>query len=105
VVNIVHSLVLLFGHHTHSTDNWKKKTEWSAAVRLWLGMSDVPVGMSDVPIAITSVQNGFTFVNMTGYAHSTYQTSVKHSIISSCCSTAPWGPRPPHFSRLHDHTL
>jgi hypothetical protein len=20
-------------------------------------------------------------------------------------STAPWGPRPPHFSRLHDHTL
>jgi hypothetical protein len=19
--------------------------------------------------------------------------------------TAPWGPRPPHFSRLHDHTL
>jgi hypothetical protein len=19
-------------------------------------------------------------------------------------STAPWGPRPPHFSRLHDHT-
>jgi hypothetical protein len=20
-------------------------------------------------------------------------------------STAPWGPRPPHFSRLHNHTL
>jgi hypothetical protein len=20
-------------------------------------------------------------------------------------STAPWGPRTPHFSRLHDHTL
>jgi hypothetical protein len=20
-------------------------------------------------------------------------------------STAPWGPRPPHFSRLHDHTF
>jgi hypothetical protein len=20
-------------------------------------------------------------------------------------STAPWGPRPPHFSRLHDHIL
>jgi hypothetical protein len=20
-------------------------------------------------------------------------------------STAPWGPKPPHFSRLHDHTL
>jgi hypothetical protein len=20
-------------------------------------------------------------------------------------STAPWGPMPPHFSRLHDHTL
>jgi hypothetical protein len=19
-------------------------------------------------------------------------------------STAPWGPRPPHFSRFHDHT-
>jgi hypothetical protein len=20
-------------------------------------------------------------------------------------STAPWGPRPPHFARLHDHTF
>jgi hypothetical protein len=20
-------------------------------------------------------------------------------------STSPWGPRPPHFSRLHDHTF
>jgi hypothetical protein len=20
-------------------------------------------------------------------------------------STAPWGPRPPHFSRIHDHTF
>jgi hypothetical protein len=25
-------------------------------------------------------------------------------IFFSYGSTAPWGPRPPHFSRLHDHT-
>jgi hypothetical protein len=28
-----------------------------------------------------------------------------HSSIFFNGSTAPWGPRPPHFSRLHDHTL
>jgi hypothetical protein len=26
-------------------------------------------------------------------------------IVSPNGSTAPWGPRPPHFSTLHDHTL
>jgi hypothetical protein len=26
-------------------------------------------------------------------------------IFFSIVSTAPWGPRPPHFSRLHDHSL
>jgi hypothetical protein len=27
-----------------------------------------------------------------------------YSSSSSNGSTAPWGPRPPHYSRLHDHT-
>jgi hypothetical protein len=27
------------------------------------------------------------------------------AIFFSNGSTAPWGPRPPHFSRLHDHTF
>jgi hypothetical protein len=31
------------------------------------------------------------------------QTSYS-SFFFSYGSTAPWGPRPPHFSRLHDHT-
>jgi hypothetical protein len=26
-------------------------------------------------------------------------------IFFSNGSTAPWGPKPPHFSMLHDHTL
>jgi hypothetical protein len=30
---------------------------------------------------------------------------VEHGkIFFSNGSTAPWGPRPPHFSRFHDHT-
>jgi hypothetical protein len=28
-----------------------------------------------------------------------------HNTFFSNGSTAPWGPNPPHFSRLHDHTL
>jgi hypothetical protein len=31
--------------------------------------------------------------------------SVTQTIFFSNGSTAPWGPRPPHFSRLHDHTF
>jgi hypothetical protein len=29
----------------------------------------------------------------------------QRGIILSSGSTAPWGPRSPHFSRLHEHTL
>jgi hypothetical protein len=42
-------------------------------------------------------------------------TSIKSSILILLMryifisffngSAAPWGPRPPHFSRLHDHTF
>jgi hypothetical protein len=30
--------------------------------------------------------------------------SANNVTYFSCGSTAPWGPRPPHFSRLHDLT-
>jgi hypothetical protein len=30
---------------------------------------------------------------------------TRRNPVSYNGSTAPWGPRPPHFSRLHDHTI
>jgi hypothetical protein len=40
-------------------------------------------------------------------ANDKYEITLLHKdiYIFSNGSTAPWGPRPPHFSRLHDHTF